>query len=125
MRALFALGALTFSSSLFGDSLEEGFRNPPIEARTRAYWWWLNGNGNKESITRDLVEMKTKGMGGALICDAGGADQQGNAQVPHGPTFLPPEWPNRVIGAAALSPEKRLTKTNVCELSVKTPLIES
>jgi hypothetical protein len=36
--------------------------------------------------------MKAKGFGGALICDAGGAEQDGNEPVPHGPTFLSPQW---------------------------------
>ncbi|MEI7730636.1 MAG: glycosyl hydrolase [Verrucomicrobiota bacterium] len=72
--------------------LEQGWNNPPRDARLRAYWWWLNGNVTKEAITRDLEEMKDKGFGGALICDAGGAEQRGNAQVPHGPTFGTPAW---------------------------------
>jgi len=72
--------------------LEEGWNRPPLNARLRAYWWWLNGNVTRASITRDLEEMKAKGFGGALICDAGGADQDGNDQVPHGPTFMSPEW---------------------------------
>jgi hypothetical protein len=72
--------------------LETGWNNPPNEARLRAYWWWLNGNVTSESITRDLEEMKAKGFGGAVIIDAGGANQRGNAQVPHGPPFLTPEW---------------------------------
>ena len=73
-------------------ALETGWNNPPNAARLRAYWWWLNGNVTKESITHDLEEMKAKGFGGAVIIDAGGADQWGNAQVPHGPTFFTPEW---------------------------------
>ncbi len=72
--------------------LEAGFTNPPGTARLRAYWWWLNGNVTKAAITRDLEEMKAKGFGGALICDAGGAAQDGNDQVPHGPTFFTHEW---------------------------------
>ncbi|HZI31174.1 MAG TPA: glycosyl hydrolase, partial [Candidatus Binatia bacterium] len=75
-------------------SLEEGWQNPPNEARLRAYWWWLNGNVTSNSITRDLEQMKAKGFGGALICDANGASQDGNAPVPHGPTFFTPEWRN-------------------------------
>jgi hypothetical protein len=74
------------------DSLAEGFANPPRPARLRAYWWWLNGNVTKAAITRDLEEMAAKGFGGALICDAGGAEQDGNARVPHGPDFFSPEW---------------------------------
>ena len=73
-------------------ALDAGFATPPMEARTRAYWWWLNGNVTKESIIRDLVEMKAKGFGGALLCDAGGAEQDGNDKVPHGPTFFTPAW---------------------------------
>jgi hypothetical protein len=72
--------------------LEDGWQNPPNEARLRAYWWWLNGNVTKASITRDLEQMKTKGFGGAVLVDANGASQDGNANVPHGPTFFSPEW---------------------------------
>jgi hypothetical protein len=73
-------------------ALETGWQNPPNEARVRAYWWWLNGNVTKASITHDLEEMKAKGFGGAVIIDADGASQDGNARVPHGPTFFTPEW---------------------------------
>jgi hypothetical protein len=73
-------------------SLEEGFVNPPPSAGIRCFWWWLNGNVTKEAITRDLEEMKAKGFSGALIFDAGGADQRGNKQVPAGPTFATPQW---------------------------------
>jgi (4-O-methyl)-D-glucuronate---lignin esterase len=85
-----ALGLL--AQAVRADDLEAGFANPPRSARLRAYWWWLNGNVTKAAITRDLEEMKAKGFGGALICDAGGAEQDGNDQVPHGPTFFTPEW---------------------------------
>jgi hypothetical protein len=74
------------------DDLESGFLNPPRDAQLRAYWWWLNGNVTKAAITRDLEAMKAKGFGGTIICDAGGADQRGNAQVPAGPAFFSPEW---------------------------------
>ncbi len=36
--------------------------------------------------------MKEKGFGGAVIVDAGGASQMGNATVPHGPTFFSHAW---------------------------------
>ena len=92
--ALLSLAILL--ASAFGapaqDALAAGFANPPAEARTRAYWWWLNGNVTKAAITRDLEEMKAKGFGGAIITDAGGAEQEGNAQVPAGPAFFSPAW---------------------------------
>src|SRR6266545_7577286 len=72
--------------------LEQQFKSPDRKYGIRCWWWWLNGNVTKEAITRDLEEMKAKGFGGALICDAGGAEQDGNDRVPHGPTFFTPEW---------------------------------
>jgi hypothetical protein len=94
-----ATGLLVIASVSLGaahaaaaDGLERGFVQPPNEARLRAYWWWLNGDVTKTSITRDLEEMKAKGFGGALICDADGSSQDGNERAPHGPTFLSDEW---------------------------------
>lgn len=73
-------------------NLEKGWNNPPRLARTRCWWWWLNGNVTKQRIKYDLKEMKEKGYGGANIIDAGGANQWGNEQVPHGPDFASEEW---------------------------------
>src|SRR3954468_12154821 len=56
--------------------LERGFADPPLGARTRCFWWWLNGNVTKAAITRDLEQLQAKGFGGALIFDAGGAEQR-------------------------------------------------
>lgn len=68
------------------------FQNPPSTYGIRCWWWWLNGNVDKEVITRDLEEMKAKGFSGACLFDAGGAEQRGNAQVPAGPMFGSPQW---------------------------------
>ncbi|HPO16254.1 MAG TPA: glycosyl hydrolase [Candidatus Hydrogenedentes bacterium] len=76
----------------FLPKLQEGFLSPPLQARTRCFWWWLNGNVNREAITRDLEEMKAKGYGGALIFDADGSSQRGNNPVPAGPMFGSPAW---------------------------------
>lgn len=89
------LACLLAAISLAGlpaDALERGFVAPPAEAKLRAYWWWLNGNVTEAAIRRDLREMAAKGFGGAVLVDAGGAEQRGNAQVPHGPTFASSEW---------------------------------
>ncbi|HSU19800.1 MAG TPA: glycosyl hydrolase, partial [Acidobacteriaceae bacterium] len=73
-------------------SLHAGFQSPPPQARLRCYWWWLNGHTDKATITHDLEEMAAKGIGGALLVDADGASQEGNAPVPKGPTFGSPAW---------------------------------
>ena len=91
-RMLIAVSLLSYVAMADGLSLESGFLNPPAEVRLHAYWWWLNGNVTKEAITRDLESMKEKGFGGALITDAGGANQDGNLQVPPGPVFGSAAW---------------------------------
>ncbi len=90
MRLLLLILTTTFLSA--SPSLEDAWKNPPQKAKLRAYWWWLNGNVTKESITSDLEAMKEKGFGGAVIFDADGSSQSGNAPVPAGPTFGSPEW---------------------------------
>jgi hypothetical protein len=90
LRLLLMAACYHFSAA--AATLEEGWQNPPNQARLRAYWWWLNGNVTKASITRDLEQMHAKGFGGALLCDANGASQDGNDTVPHGPDFFSPEW---------------------------------
>ena len=95
MKKLCAFAALLCGCQLLvhaESKLEADWNNPPPDARVRAYWWWLNGNVDKAAITRDLEQMKAKGFGGALICDADGSSQDGNARAPHGPTFFSPEW---------------------------------
>ncbi len=72
--------------------IQQEFQNPPAEYGIRCYWWWLNSHVTKDAITRDLEQMKEKGFGGALIVDAGGAEQWGNRQIPAGPAFLSPTW---------------------------------
>ncbi|MFT4113141.1 glycosyl hydrolase [Silvibacterium sp.] len=79
--------------------LRAGFHQPPQQARLRCYWWWLNGNTDKPTILRDLEEMKTKGFGGVILVDAGGASQNGNSTVPAGPKFGSPAWTDLYVYA--------------------------
>ena len=79
------------------DYLEKGFINPPGTAQPQVFWWWLNSFINKEGVTRDLEEMKRKGIGGALIFDAAAVDRwrRNNVEdIPVGPAFMSPEWQN-------------------------------
>ena len=100
-----ALTACFQLSATSGD-LEAGFRNPPREAGVRCWWWWLNSNVTKEAITRDLEAMHDKGFSGAMIFDAHGANQRGNANVPNGPIYGGEEWTKLYLHA--LHEAKRL-----------------
>lgn len=47
------------SSSL---SLEEGFKNPPLEAKSGVYWYFMDGCYSREGITKDLESMVDVGI---------------------------------------------------------------
>ena len=85
------LAALIASASFAAAALsEEDFRTPPLQARPSVLWTWLNGYVDKKQITRELEEMKAKGLRGAIIWDLGSiADPQ--KIIPAGPAFLGPE----------------------------------
>lgn len=70
------------------DDLAAGFQNPPNSARPWVWWFWLNNNVSRESITVDLQELKAKGIGGVTVYSL--AALQGH--VPSGPAFMSPKW---------------------------------
>jgi hypothetical protein len=60
-------GAQTQTAS---DPLKSGFQNPPVSARPRVWWHWMNGNITKEGIKLDLEWMHRVGIGGFQNFDA-------------------------------------------------------
>ncbi len=73
-------------------TLSQGFQNVPVNSRPWVYWWWHNGNVTKESITRDLEQMKAKGIGGFLMFDSRGYHQHYLPPPPPKNEFLDPQW---------------------------------
>lgn len=49
-------------------TLARQFQNPPREARPWVFWVWV-GNTTSAAITRDLEEMKAKGITGCILYD--------------------------------------------------------
>ncbi len=86
-------------------NLEAEFQNPPDYARTRAYWWWLEGYISKQGITDDLTAMKEAGIMGAIVFDAGGSTSGRKASVrtPLGPGFATPEWRDLFVYACRVA----------------------
>jgi hypothetical protein len=79
------------SATAAGAGLSEAeFRDPPLAARPSALWTWLNGHVDHAQLTRELEEMKAKGMRGAIIWDLGGIADPAKI-IPAGPAFLGPE----------------------------------
>ena len=75
-------------------ALEQGFHRVPDADKPWVYWWWLNGNVDESTITRDLAAMRQQGIGGLLMFDARGYhDDQNHVVMPPGKMeFMSPEW---------------------------------
>ena len=68
------------------DQLKKGFTNPPDSARPGVYWYFMDGNIDRESITKDLESMKKAGLSYALFLEV-------NVGIPRGKVdFLSDEW---------------------------------
>jgi len=92
-KSLFLLiNILCINISYSQDNLTVNFKNPPQEARPIAYWWWLNSQVTKQSITRDLEEMADKGYAGAILFDAGNSANNLVKKPLAGPVFASKEW---------------------------------
>lgn len=79
------------------ENLEDGFKNPPMKARPRAYWAWINGNVNLPRLTYELEEYKDKGFAGLDIFDIGAVDP--DKVVAEGNKFLGKESVDAIVYA--------------------------
>ena len=70
LRLGVALCALPLAAALYDD-----FKAPPDAARPWCYWYWVNGNVDRETIVADLEAMKRIGFGGVLMFDPRGYDK--------------------------------------------------
>lgn len=78
--------------------LEAGFKNPPLDARPKALWDWVDGNFEKSEITRELEEAKAKGMAGFDIWDVWSVVDETN-MMPDGPPFMSDEYVDAITHA--------------------------
>ena len=68
------------------DPFQQSFLNPPDSARPGVYWYFMDGNMQKEGITGDLESMKQAGIGYVLFLEV-------NVGVPRGKVdLLSEEW---------------------------------
>ncbi len=82
-------------------ALAKGFGKVPLEAKMRVWWFWLEGQATKKSITQDLEAMAGHGVGGATICDNGA-----HFYTTPGPVFMGNEW--KALFAHAIQESTRL-----------------
>ena len=68
------------------DTMEDAFRNPPDSARPGVYWYFMDGNLDRDEMIRDLDSMKEAGLGHVVYLEV-------NVDVPRGPVeALSPQW---------------------------------
>lgn len=65
--------------------LERDFVSPPAAVRPQTFWFWLCPT--KEGITKDLEEMKAKGIGGYVFMNLGDASVWAKSDP-----FMNPKW---------------------------------
>lgn len=86
---LISLNALLFTvnaQEVSNTTLENGFDNPPNEAKARTWWHWINGNVSKNGITADLEAMKRVGIQEFQLFNVA-------LNLPKGPAnYLSEEW---------------------------------
>ncbi len=64
------------------------FQNPPDSARPGVYWYFMDGNLNREEMTADLEAMRQAGIGHLVFLEV-------NVGVPRGPVdFMSEQWQN-------------------------------
>jgi hypothetical protein len=86
------------TTSSDGSYLEAGFKNPPLDARPKALWDWVDGNFEKSEITRELEEAKAKGMAGFDIWDVWSVVDETD-MMPDGPAFMSDEYVDGIVHA--------------------------
>ncbi len=82
-------GAIVFvksESSRHRNELARRFQNPPDSARPGVYWYFMDGNLDREEMTADLEAMKEAGIGNLVFLEV-------NVGVPRGPVgFMSDQW---------------------------------
>ena len=70
-------------------TLKAAFKNPPVSARPKVYWWWLNGNVDTVRIKEELRAIKQAGIGGVDIFEIGVSPANNpKDMVKAGPAFM-------------------------------------
>ena len=64
------------TSTVPDPQMAEHFQSPPASVHPWVFWMWLNVDTNQAAITRDLEEMRAKGIEGAIIYDTSATEIQ-------------------------------------------------
>jgi len=93
MRNLLMLSLVFALPATADDALREAFVSPPDSARPGVYWYFMDGNLDREGMTQDLESMVDVGIGNLVFLEV-------NVGVPRGPVdFLSEEWQDLFVHA--------------------------
>ena len=85
LQTLLLMAAFIPGTSQSAD-LKQQFANPPDSARPGVYWYFMDGNLDRQGMTADLEAMKAAGIGNLIFLEV-------NVGVPRGPVnFLSTQW---------------------------------
>ena len=90
--SLMMLLTLTLHSQNISE-LIKGFASPPDVAKPGVYWYFMDGNINEESITKDLETMKTAGIGNLMFLEVNVGVERGEVD------FFSEEWQRLFVHA--------------------------
>ena len=87
MRKHLSIVLSSLSACLVANAtLKEDFLNPPDYARPGVYWYFMDGNLNREEMVADLESMKEGGIGNLIFLEV-------DVGVPRGPVkFMSDRW---------------------------------
>ncbi|WP_395336713.1 glycosyl hydrolase [Novosphingobium sp. BL-8H] len=77
--------------------LQAEFADPPMDARPRVWWHWINGNITEDGLLKDLAWMKRMGIGGAQSFDV---NLQSPQIVDQRLIYMTPAWKSAFKAAA-------------------------
>ena len=85
-----ALAVAMAVPAVIADDLPSDFRSPPDAARPGVYWYFMDGNQDREEMVADLHAMKKVGIGSVLFLEV-------DLKMPRGPVpFMSETWQDNV-----------------------------
>jgi hypothetical protein len=76
--------------ALFADDLQSDFRTPPDAARPGVYWYFMDGNQDRQEMVTDLHAMKKVGIGSVLFLEV-------DLKMARGPvSFMSETWEDNI-----------------------------
>jgi hypothetical protein len=94
LLSVFSISFLILSCTTSSNGkLTEEFMNPPDTSYPGVYWYFMDGNLNREEMTKDLESMKEVGINHVIFLEVG-------IGVPRGPVdFMSEEWQDLFVHA--------------------------